>query len=168
MAHVDPDLIGIWIARGSSVTYEVDADGGYHVADPEEPVNFAGNGSTMVWGGRLYVRHQGAGNTPVGRWIADASTDAWLFRDDGTYDMTDGSETFTGIWSQRHGGHALWTRELRAHLQTSGAEVGFQPVEGGGFRYGYTVVDGVWTLLDPQTWRAVARYVSPQRLARSA
>jgi hypothetical protein len=162
---LDPDLIGIWIVRGKPVTYEVTGDGGYHVADPEEPLSFEQDGAVMIWGGRRHERQDGSGQSPVGRWIEPASGDAWLFEPDGRYEITGAGATDTGIWALRDGGAALWTRELTAQISTNGAQVTFDTVSGGSFIYGYTVKDGVWSLLDPTTWVAVTRYVTPARLA---
>ena len=74
-----------------------------------------------------------------------------------------GGQTDIGIWSLRSNGAALWTRELNAQLVSNGAEVTFHPVAGGSVTFGYTVKDGVWVLLDRQTWAELARYVSPAR-----
>lgn len=162
---LDPDLIGIWIVRGKPVTYEVTGDGGYHVADPEDPLSFEDGGAVMIWGGRRHDRQDGSGQSPVGRWIEAASGDTWLFEADGRYEVSGDGSTDTGIWALRDGGAALWTRELTARITTDGAQVTFVTVGGDSFTYGYTVDDGVWSLLDPTTWVAVTRYVTPARLA---
>jgi len=167
MTQIDPDLVGVWLSPGSIVTYEVCADGTYHVADPEEPVHFENEGAVMIWGGRRYTRRAGAGATPEGRWVEDGSSDVWAFGPDGSYSITNGTSTFIGIWVLRNQGTALWTRELRAQLSTNGAQITFHPEAGRTLTYCYTVSEGLWSILDPLTWQEVNRYVSPAYLAQT-
>ncbi len=167
MSTIDPDLIGIWIIPGEPATYEVMSDGSYHVADPEEPLSFEDGGATMVWGPRRHMRLDGSGKTPVGKWREAASRDEWVFERDGSYSVTGQGNTDTGIWALRSGGTALWTRELNAQLSSNGAQVTFTPVSGGSYTFGYTVADGVWTLLDANDWTELARYVSPSAMAKT-
>lgn len=161
MVSFDPDLVGIWIVPGERRTYEVMADGSYHIADPEEPVRFDDGGAVMIWGPRRHRRLEGSGATPLGRWRAEATGEDWVFAADGGYTVTAGGQADIGIWALRRGGTALWTRELNAQLTANGAEVTFHPIAGGPVRFGYTVKDGVWTLLDPRDWSELARYVAP-------
>ncbi len=168
MSSLDPDLIGIWILPGKPQTYEVLGDGTYHVADPEEPLSFEDGGATMVWGPRRHMRLDGSGTSPVGRWREEDSQDEWQFNADGSYAVTGQGNTDTGIWALRSGGTALWTRELNAHITSDGAQVTFDAINGTSVTFGYTVADGVWTLLDPTDWRELARYVSPSTIAQTA
>lgn len=167
MTAIDPDLVGVWIVPGEHRTYEVMGDGSYHIADPEEPLQFEQGGEVMTWGPRRHVRLEGSGTTPVGRWHEDASGDEWVFQGDASYSVTGGGQTDIGIWSLRSNGAALWTRELNAQLAANGAEITFHPIAGGSVTFGYTVKDGVWVLLDRQTWAELARYVSPARAGRT-
>lgn len=168
-APVDPALIGIWIVPGQPFTYEVDAEGGYHIAGPEEPLSFAEDGATMIWGPRRYRREDGAGQTPVGQWREDESGDTWRFEADGAYrlEAPDGAVD-TGIWGLRDAGAALWVREQRAHLATDGAHLTLVTADGGQSRYGYTVRAGIWILLDPVNWAELSRFFTPEEIARRA
>jgi hypothetical protein len=165
---IDPDLVGIWIVPGQPQTYEVTSDGAYHVADPEEPLAFEQGGTVMIWGARRHTRLDGAGETPVGRWTEDASGDDWVFAADGSYAITAGGATDTGIWALRDAGSSLWTRETRAQITSDGAHLTFRTGPSDEFRYGYTVADGIWRLLDPETWAELTRYVSAAKLAEMA
>lgn len=169
MTHttLDPALLGIWIVPGQPYTYEVDSFGGYHVAGPEEPLSFTRGGSVMLWGGRHHERENGTGETPVGRWVEPDSGDIWQFKDDGRYTLiAPGGMQDTGIWGLRDQGTALWVREMRARVITDGAHLTFSTVDGGTSRYGYTVADGTWRLLDPMNWSELSRFVSAGVLAK--
>ena len=142
MSSLDPDLIGIWILPGKPQTYEVLADGSYHVADREESLSFEDNAQPCLGSASAYAARRFRQNThwPMAR--AD-SQDEWQFNADGSYSVTGQGNTDTGIWALRSGGSALWTRELNAHLDTNGAQVTFNAVNGNSVTFGYTVADGV-------------------------
>ncbi|MBY6202795.1 hypothetical protein KUV65_15575 [Maritalea mobilis] len=165
---IDPDLIGIWIVQGQPQTYEVTPDGGYHVADPEEPLSFSEGGAVMTWGSLTFTRTVGTGETPVGGWTEDASGDQWAFAKDGTYTVSARGLSDTGIWDLRDNGASLWTREKRATITSDGAHLEFLTVYGTTSRYGYTVSNGVWRLLDPANWDELARYLSAAKLMELA
>jgi len=165
---LDPRLVGIWVIPGEPRTYEVDAEGGYHVADPESPVTFEEGGNVMHWEGEAHERQSGAGETPEGRWRGRDTGADWTFASDGTYEVTLDGATDIGIWALRQGGSALWTREEVARLVTDGAQVTYTLRDGGTVVYGYTVKDGAWTLHDPKTWDELARFVDPSVLPGSA
>lgn len=159
MQTFDPDLPGLWFIPGQETTYEVLADGTYHVADPEVPVAFARGGTVMAWGDMTLTRLDGIGDTVVGRWKARSSGEEWMFRGDGRYSVNWGPDQGTsGIWILSEDGDSLWTRERRATLTTTGAEVTFEPVDGPPLTYAYTVSDGVWRLMDRTTWERLAEY----------
>ncbi len=164
MSTVDPDLIGIWIVRGESRTYEVAEDGTYHIADPEAPLSFENGSLRMIWGDRVFDRLEGAGGTPFGRWKDESGQEIWAFEEDGAYSVSSDDITDTGIWALRDGGAALWCREYAAEIESNGAQITFRPVGGQPVTYGYTVSDGVWVLLDTSNWTEVARYLDPSRL----
>lgn len=161
---IDPQLIGIWIVAGEPRTYEVDAAGVYHVADPESPVRFDAGSTVMQWEGEAHDRLSGSGATPEGRWRGRDTGAEWDFAADGRYTVTLDGATDRGIWALRQGGTALWTREEVATLTTTGAEVTYSLREGGTVTYGYTVGGGVWTVHDPSTWVELARFVDPATL----
>ena len=165
MSGLDPAIVGVWIVPGLRRTYEVDAAGGYHVADPEGAIAFVQGGAVMVWEGEPHDRRSGAGATPEGRWIGRETGAEWVFAADGSYTATLDGQTDTGIWALREDGRALWTRELVATLTTAEGLVDFALRAGGVSRYGYAVADGVWTLHDPVTRAELARFVDPGRLA---
>lgn len=162
--HIDPDLIGIWLLPGEPQTYEVEGDGSYHIADPDEPVRFEENGAAMIWGGRRFSRAQGDGDTPVGTWCEDATGDGWDFTEDHGLTILTANpvapQTFIGIWALRNGGHSLWIREKHADLEADGAHLTFHLATGDVLRYGYAVDDGVLALLDPDNWTEIARYIA--------
>jgi hypothetical protein len=164
MSAIDPRLVGIWVVPGEPRTYEVDAEGLYHVADPESPVTFEEGGRVMQWEGEAHDRLSGAGATPEGRWRGRVTGAEWDFAADGGYTVTLDGATDRGIWALRQGGTALWTREEVARLTTTGAEVTYDLREGGTVTYGYTVEAGVWTLLDPTTWAVLTRFIDPATL----
>jgi len=168
MTAIDPDLVRVWVQPASEFTYEVDADGGYHIGGPELPVTFDEGGAVMTWGPDTYDRHDGDGATPVGRWTERGTGAAWRFGDDGRYEVTQGGVTDAGLWALRQGGATLWAREWRAQLSTNGAEIVFDIRNGGSFTYGYTVGGGVWTLFDPVTWAGLVRYSDPSALPKEA
>jgi len=161
MTQLDQDLIGIWIVPGAAPTYEVMADGTFHVADPESALAFENGGAVMLWDPLRMTRLDGTGETPVGRWQDTGSTDVWEFLANGGYSVTGDGLTYTGIWALRSAGAALWSRELRARIETTGAEVTFAPVHGTPVTYGYTVTRDTWRLTDLQSGAEVARYVRP-------
>jgi hypothetical protein len=167
MSGIDPDLVRVWIVPNEDRTYEVDATGGYHVADPESPVTFEQDGAVMVWDGEAHDRLSGAGATPEGRWCGRDTGTIWAFDADGTYSVALDGATDTGIWTLRQEGPTLWTREQVAQLEANGAEVTFHLRDGHVMRYGYTVKDGVWTLHDPESWTRLARYIDPAALPAS-
>ncbi|MBF9058135.1 hypothetical protein HKCCSP123_02960 [Rhodobacterales bacterium HKCCSP123] len=161
---IDPGLVGIWIVPGEPRTYEVDADGVYHVADPESPVSFEAGGAVMHWEGEAHDRLSGITEPPEGRWRGRDTGAEWVFGGDGSYTVTLDGATDRGIWALRREGAALWTREEVATLTTTGAEITYALREGGTVTYGYTVGGGVWTLHDPATWVELARLVDPGAL----
>jgi len=165
MTSIDPDLIGIWIAPGHPATFEVDPDGGYHVAEPEMPLRFEDRGTVMIWGDKRLERQLHAGETPIGQWIDRDHDEIWSFDADRSYTITAGGLTDTGIWALRDGGAALWARERTARVEADGATVVFQSTDGTTLRYNYTVSDGVWKLLDAADWTELATYIRPDRLA---
>ncbi|NKX43171.1 hypothetical protein [Roseicyclus persicicus] len=164
MSAVDPDLVGVWIVAGEPRTYEVEADGGYHVADPESPVAYEQGGAVMIWEGEAHDRLAGAGATPEGDWRGRDTGALWSFAADGTYTVTLDGATDTGIWAAGQDGATLWTRERVATLATNGAQVTYTLREGGTATYGYTVGGGIWTLHDPVSWVELARFVDPATL----
>jgi hypothetical protein len=164
MSGIDPRLIGIWVVPGEPRTYEVDAHGVYHVADPESAVTFEAGGAVMQWEGEAHDRLSGAGLTPEGRWRGRVTGAEWEFAADGGYTVTLDGATDRGIWALRQEGATLWTREEVATLTTTGAEVTYALREGGTATYGYTVEAGVWTLLDPASWAVLARFIDPATL----
>jgi len=165
MTRVDPDLVGIWLVPQSDRTYEVEADGSYHVADAESPVSYSAAGAVMHWQFEDFDRQAGTGETPVGKWLGRSTGEQWQFTDDGRYRVQIDGIADTGIWALRQGGAKLWTRELQAYLTTNGATVTFTFREGGSITYGYTVSAGTWTLHDASTWADVARFRRPSAMA---
>lgn len=169
---IDPTLIGIWLLPGQPQTYEITEDGSYYIAEPDEPLHFQGDGEQMIWGGRTYTRVIGSGLTPVGTWREDQTGDGWDFTEDRAYTILSATdqtgETFTGIWALRNKGTSLWTCEKQADIETNGAHVTFETPLGERFKYGYGVDEGVFTLLDPDTWQDLTRYISAERMVRSA
>lgn len=163
-ASLDPDLVGIWLLPGQPQTYEITADGGYHIADPEEPVHFEDGGAIMVWGARRFRRTEGAGETPIGTWREEETGDGWDFSDDQELTILStepGAEhAFTGIWALRDEGRSLWSREKRADLTCDGAHLTYYMVSGEVYRYGYSVDADVLSLLDADTWSELTRYIS--------
>ena len=89
----------------------MDANGVYHVADPESPVTFEAGGAVMQWEGEAHDRLSGAGLTPEGRWRGRVTGAEWEFAADGGYTVTLDGATDRGIWALRQDGAALWTRE---------------------------------------------------------
>lgn len=175
-AMLDPALIGIWIVPGRPFTYEISADGGYHVAEPDERLSFERRGAVMMWGGRRHERDgvlsevsAAEALTPVGRWRETGTGDIWVFKSDGSYSRTtpDGTRD-GGIWATRGHDTRLWTRERRAEITADGAHLTFAMSNGEVARYGYAVEDGVLCLLDPKSWKELSRFVSATRLAREA
>lgn len=169
---IDPALIGIWLLPGRPQTYEITEDGGYFIAEPDETLNFQDEGEVMIWGGRRYSRILGDGATPVGTWREEDTGDGWDFTEDQGYSVLsaatgDGGETFTGIWALRNRGTSLWTCEKQADLETDGAHLSFKTPGGDVLRYGYAADEGVLSLLDPETWTELSRYISAERMVRS-
>lgn len=170
---IDPALVGIWLVPGQPQTYEITADGGYFVAEPDAVLRFQDEGAVMVWGGRRYRRVLGEGATPIGTWIEDETGDAWDFTDDNGYSVLspavgDDGLTFVGIWALRNHGTSLWACEKQAELELDGAHLSFKTSTGEILRYGYATDDGMLTLLDPETWTELSRYISAERMVRSA
>lgn len=175
-AKFDPTLIGIWLLPGQPQTYEITEDGGYFIAEPDESLSFHNNGAQMTWGGRAYSRIIGEGDTPIGTWREEATGDGWDFTADhaysilsaATHDNPDAGETFTGIWALRNEGTSLWTCEKQADIEADGAHLTFVTTAGERLSYGYGVADGILSLLDPDTWLELTRYISAERMVRSA
>jgi hypothetical protein len=169
---IDPALVGIWLLPGEPQTYEITDSGGYFIAEPEEPVTFESDGAVMVWGGRRYLRTEGAGETPIGTWREEETGDAWDFTEDQAVSIliaeAPDEDSLTGIWALRDEGHALWTCEHRAQITSDGAHLVFQTDEGNSLRYGYSVTEDVLSLLDPDTWEEVTRYVSAALFIQTA
>lgn len=180
MSHtkVDPDLVGIWLLPGQPQTYEITADGGYFIAEPDETLSFQDGGDRMIWGGRPYVRVIGEGKTPIGTWREEDTGDGWDFTPDHAYTVlsagsashgiAEAGETFTGIWALRNEGTSLWTCEKQSLVETDGAHLSFLTATGEKLTYGYAVSDGTLSLLDPDTWIELTRYISAERMVRSA
>ncbi|WP_224816014.1 hypothetical protein [Hasllibacter sp. MH4015] len=170
-APLDPALIGIWLLPGQPQTYEITEDGKYHFAEPEEPVNFSEDGATMIWGGRVYHRSGTGGETPVGTWREHDTGDGWDFTEDHGLTILTADpgqdRAFVGIWALRDDGQSLWVRETHANLETDGAHLTYHMSTGEVFRYGYSVSNGILTLMDPETWAELTRYVSATRLQQS-
>lgn len=162
--ELDPRLVGIWIVPGEPRTYEVGADGTYHVADPESPVSYENGGTVMRWEGEAHDRLEGQGETPEGRWRGRDTGAEWSFNEDGSYSVLLDGATDIGIWALRDEGRALWTREQVARLHGNGAELVYDLRQGGSVTYGYTASADIWTLHDPVTWVERARYVRPAAL----
>lgn len=172
---IDPELIGIWLLPGQPQTYEITENGSYFIAEPEEALSFQDDGAQMTWGGRPYTRIIGDGETPIGTWREEATGDGWDFTADHAYtilsaaaDADDPGETFTGIWSLRNDGTSLWTCEKQANIVVDGAHLTFVTTSGDRLSYGYSVADGLLSLLDPDTWLELTRYISAKRMVRSA
>ena len=165
---IDPRLVGVWVIPGEPRTYEVDAEGGYHVADPESPVSFEAEGRVMHWEGEAHDRLSGAGDTPEGRWRGRDTGADWHFSPGGGYEVTLDGATDIGIWALRQDGTALWTREEVARLATDGAQVTYTLRDGSTVVYGYTVENGAWTLHDPTTWDELTRFYDPATLGGPA
>lgn len=173
---IDSALIGIWLLPGQPQTYEITEDGGYFIAEPDETLSFQGGGAHMTWGGRSYTRIIGDGETPVGTWREEATGDGWDFTADHAYTILstglrateDAGETFTGIWALRNKGTSLWTCEKQADIETDGAHLTFVTQTGERLSYGYAVSEGMLSLLDPDTWLELSRYISAERMVRSA
>lgn len=171
-AQIDPDLVGIWLLPGQPQTYEITGAGHYLIAEPEELLDFVEDGRIMVWGGRRYLRTEGGGETPVGTWREEATGDGWDFTEDHavTILMADpgAGPPITGIWALRDNGASLWTCEKRADLTADGAHLSFRMIGGDVLRYGYSVSTDVLTLLDPDTWTELTRYVSANLFIETA
>ncbi|OAN71181.1 hypothetical protein A8B78_20325 [Jannaschia sp. EhC01] len=169
---LDPSLIGIWLLPGQPQTYEITEDGSYYIAEPDEALSFTDGGAQMIWGGRTYTRVIGEGMTPVGTWREDDTGDGWDFTADHAYTILSATdetgETFTGIWALRNDGTSLWTCEKQADIETDGAHLTFITPSGERLSYGYTVDEGLLSLLDPDTWQELTRYISAERMVRSA
>lgn len=170
--QIDPSLHGIWLLPGEPQTYEITETGGYFIAEPDEALSFQHGGAVMIWGGRRYLRTEGAGETPVGTWREEDTGDGWDFAGDQAVtillaDAPDGPG-LTGIWGLREDGTSLWTCEKRAQITTDGAHLIFETVEGDILRYGYSVSEDVLSLMDPETWSEITRYVSAALFIQSA
>lgn len=172
---IDPALVGIWLLPGQPQTYEITEDGSYFIAEPDESLSFQNDGEQMIWGGRVYTRILGEGATPIGTWREEATGDGWDFTADHAYtilsaatDTTDAGETFTGIWSLRNEGTSLWTCEKQADIEVDGAHLTFITPSDDRLSYGYATEDGLFSLLDPDTWQELTRYISAERMVRSA
>ncbi|QBY01208.1 hypothetical protein E2K80_11115 [Rhodophyticola sp. CCM32] len=165
MTMIDPNLPGIWIVPGELFTYEVLNDGSYHVAPPAAPLSFSSDAAEMTWGAQVFDRQSASANGAgvEGRWTRRDSTEHWVFSANGQYQVRWGKDdpASTGIWALRDNGGALWIREKLAELTTDGAQVVFNLIGTGPAQYGYTVEDGVWTLLDPDSWEKRATYRRP-------
>ncbi len=161
---IDPALVGIWLVPGASQTYEITDAGSYFIAEPDDQVHFQNDGSVMVWGYRRYIRTEGAGNTPVGTWREEDTGDGWDFTADQAVTILiadpEQDDSITGIWALRDAGKNLWVCEERARITCDGAHLVFHTVEGDSFRYGYTVNEDVLSLMDPDNWTELTRYVS--------
>lgn len=169
---IDPALVGIWLLPGQPQTYEITEDGGYFIAEPDETLSFHDGGAQMFWGSRTYTRIIGEGQTPIGTWREEDTGDGWDFTADQAYTILsageDGGETFTGIWALRDEGTSLWTCERQADIEADGAHLTFVTCAGERLSYGYAVADGMLSLLDPDTWLELSRYISAERMVRSA
>ncbi|MFT5868580.1 MAG: hypothetical protein ACI8TF_000685 [Paracoccaceae bacterium] len=159
---LDPDLVGLWIVIGKPTTYEILPDASYHVADPEAALEIAADGATMTWGAIEYDRMLGTGPNIDGVWRNREDGDEWYFRPDGTYSLhLTGSDDIFGIWALRDDANTLWTREYRGTVQTNGAQLQFFLPASPPLSYGYTVQNGIWSLMDPQSWSVLATYQRP-------
>lgn len=169
---LDPTLVGIWLLPGQPQTYEITEDGSYYIAEPDEGLSFQDAGARMIWGGRSYTRIIGQGDTLVGTWREDDTGDGWDFTADHAYTILSANdasgETFNGIWALRNEGTSLWTCEKQADIQTDGAHLTFVTPAGERLSYGYSVSEGLLFLLDPDTWQELTRYISAERMVRSA
>ena len=74
--------------------------------------------------------------------------------------MTAEETLVTGIWALRDQGRSLWHCERRATVSSDGAHLEFQFLDGGAQRFGYAVDGEVLSLLDPETWVELTRYIS--------
>lgn len=169
---IDPQLVGIWLLPGEPQTYEITETGFYFIAEPDESLSFRDDGVVMMWGGRRYLRTEGAGETPVGTWREELTGDGWDFADDHAVTILlaedpDGPGV-TGIWGLREGGTSLWTCEMRAQVRTDGAHLVFETVDGDTLRYGYAVTEDILSLMDPDTWTEITRYVSASLFVQAA
>ncbi|WP_147450704.1 hypothetical protein [Rhodophyticola porphyridii] len=160
MRAIDPDLLGRWGLPGEPYIYEVLPDGSYHVADAAAPLSFSDDAAEMTWDDQVFDRQGAAGIGVEGAWRARDSAESWMFTADGSYQVGwgDARPPATGIWALHDHGRRLWTREKLAQLTTDGANVVFHLIDGGPQSYGYTVSDGIWTLLDPTSWKKRAAY----------
>lgn len=158
---IDPALVGIWLLPGAPETYEIDASGAYLIGEPEQPLQFEGGHQTMIWGSRHFTRASDHGVGLIGTWIEEATGDAWDFSQDQALTILTPDETLiTGIWALRDDGRSLWHCEKRATISSDGAHLEFQFLTGDTTRYGYAVDGEVLSLLDPETWVELARYIS--------
>lgn len=161
---IDHALVGIWIVPGEPQTYEITQTGDYYIAEPEAPLSFEEDGAVMIWGGRRYLRRFGTGETPIGTWHEEETGDGWDFTPGHTVtillaDAPD-SQGLSGLWGLRTDGKSLWTCEKCAKITTDGAHLVFETPEGDILRYGYWVTEDVLSLMDPDTWSELTRYVS--------
>jgi hypothetical protein len=159
--HIDPALVGIWLLPGAQHTYEIDVSGAYLIGEPEQPLCFENGHNTMIWGDRRFARAGTHGVGLVGTWIEEATGDAWDFSQDQALTILTPDEALvTGIWALRDQGRSLWHCERRATVTSDGAHLEFQFLDGVANRYGYAVDGDVLSLLDPQTWVELTRYIS--------
>jgi len=160
---LDPSLVGIWLLPGQSQTYEITDTGEYLIGEPEEPIRFENDNQTMIWGGRAFARAAPGGRGLVGTWLEEATGDAWDFSDDQALAiLTKDGAVIPGIWSFRDQGRCLWHCENRANVTSDGAHLEFHFHSGDTLRYGYAADGEVLSLLDPETWLELTRYVSSE------
>lgn len=159
----DPSLVGIWLLPGQPQTYEITETGDYLIGEPEEPLHFEDGARAMVWGARRFERAGAKGVGLVGTWIEEETGDAWDFADgqELTILAADGT-VITGIWALRDQGRCLWHCEKRAVLSSDGAHLEFHFLSGEVSRYGYAASGDVLSLLDPESWSELTRYVSSE------
>ncbi len=158
---IDPCLVGIWLLPGQPQTYEISESGDYLIGEPDEPLHFEDGGKTMIWGERKFHRASDHGVGLIGTWIETGTGDAWDFTDDQAVTiLTDEEMLITGIWALRDQGRRLWHCEKRATLRTDGAHLEFDFYGGDMARYGYSVSGEVLSLLDPETWTELTRYIN--------
>ncbi len=160
-APIDPSLVGIWLLPGQPQTYQITETGDYLIGEPEEELRFEGGGRTMIWGARQFTRASDHGVGLIGTWLEDETGDAWDFTDDQAVTILTGDEMLiSGIWALRDGGRCLWHCEKRATVSTDGAHLEFHFLGGDSTRYGYSVSGEILSLLDPESWVELTRYIN--------
>ncbi len=149
-APLPAGLVDRWertLPDGRPQMIEVTAGGLWRTFSRYLPVVFEGGGAAMVWGPERYTRLLGAGETVLGVWAEDMSGADYYFRTNGSFTYAEPGEIdLFGIFELD--GAAMRTGETRATVTVDGAELVFDVVYGGVFRYAFTLAGDTLTIAD--------------------